>query len=43
MAARAQFEEMRRRALPPGADQGRPGHGAPGQEDDGQGGNGLYL
>jgi hypothetical protein len=43
MAARAQFEEMRRRALPPGAD-GHPHMGPPdepGQE--GRGGNGLYL
>jgi len=44
MAARAQFEEMRRRALPPGAEPGR-GHlgAADEQGQDARAGNGLYL
>lgn len=44
MAARAQFEEMRRRALPPGATDGHPDTGGPqGQDQQGRAGNGLYL
>ena len=43
MAARAQFEEMRRRALPPGAGDGGPG-GSDGMEQaPGRGSNGPYL
>jgi len=44
MAARAQFEEMRRRALPPGGEPGR-GHlgAADEQGQDARAGNGLYL
>ena len=44
MAARAQFEEMRRRALPPGTDPGRGQMGGADEQDqDGRTGNGLYL
>jgi hypothetical protein len=44
MAARAQFEEMRRRALPPGAGDGRPDVGGPDEQGhSGRSGNGLYL
>jgi Protein of unknown function (DUF2587) len=41
MAARAQFEEMRRRALPPGV--GETHAEGDGEHRDGRAGNGLYL
>ena len=45
MAARAQLEEMRRRALPGGSMPAMPGLGQPGQPQPGQpgGGTGQYL
>jgi Protein of unknown function (DUF2587) len=41
MAARAQFEEMRRRALPPGAGDAHPSAGD--EQEHSRPGNGLYL
>jgi len=43
MAARAQFEEMRRRALPPGAGQQSEPGGPDDRDQPGRSGNGLYL
>jgi Protein of unknown function (DUF2587) len=44
MSARAQLEELRRRALPPGAAAGGPDGGGPDEQGHaGRSGNGLYL